>query len=62
MLRGAVAPRIGLAPDYNFDDEREFVEIAQILEEASYITSWSTSYEVIGITQKGIRACEELTV
>jgi hypothetical protein len=60
VFRGAVAQTIGLAPDYNFDDEREFVEIALILENAGYITNRSTSYEVFGITQKGIRACEEL--
>jgi hypothetical protein len=61
VLREEIAPRIGLAPDYNFADEREFVRIAQILEEAGYITNRSTSYEVIGLTHKGIRACAELT-
>jgi hypothetical protein len=59
--KDAAAALIGLEPNYRFDDEREFIQLAQILENAGYITSRSVSYESVEITQQGLHACEELS-
>ena len=57
--RDEVAPSVGIgSPIVNLTEEaREFRYIAQILEDAGYITGM-TYYEIMHITDAGTRACE----
>ena len=62
VTRGEVGPSIRLDPDNNFEDAREFRNLARILEECGYISRGTTWYEYFRVTDYGLRACEEGTI
>jgi len=62
VTRGEVGPSVGLDPDNNFEDAREFRDLARILEDRGYISRGTTWYEYFRVTDYGLRACEEGTI
>jgi len=63
VTRGEVGPSIGLDPDNDFNDAREFRDLARILRGRGYIENrhrqGTTWYEYFQVTDSGLRACKE---